>query len=466
VGKLQETSYPDPRPEQDQRRLTGMVAQRYATGIRSLRVAARLHATLLQNAGALAIGAGASSVFGFAYWWVAARYLSLETVGLAAAAVSSMSLLALIADLGLGTVLIGETLSHKEKGLGLISASLITSFVAAMLLGILFIIAARVTSLDLGNITRPGAGAFLFALGCGVSGFSSVLGAAFTGLLRGSLQMYERIAFSIIKLTLLVLLAAKYASDMKEETVIATWVGGQAASASAFAFYLAASQRGLSYPRFATLRKLVPTSLSHHLLNLTINAPAVAMPFLVTVMLSPTVNAAFNAAWMFLNVMFVVPTALSTIVFAIGRADSERNGSRIRLSLFLSAIFSVAVALFCLNFSNWLLALFRPEYADIASVSLTILSLSYFGVALKSLNLAVKRINKQMLFASWIFAIGGFAELLFASAGGLLGGLAGLSIGWVAATALQAVFMAPAVLSAAAIDWKNSFILKRGSRGA
>ena len=63
---------------------------------------------ILANSGSLVGTTVATSVLGFMFWWVAARYFSPEAVGLASAAVSAMSLLAGIAVFGLGTLLLTE----------------------------------------------------------------------------------------------------------------------------------------------------------------------------------------------------------------------------------------------------------------------------------------------------------------------------------------------------------------------
>ncbi len=437
---------------------------RLAAEMQSLRHAWSLHSTLLRNAAALATGAWASSVFGFVYWWVAARYLSLETVGLTAAAISIMSLIALIAELGLGPLLIAESLSEGKEQIGLISAALITAPIAALLLGTVLIYAAKAISADVGGITNFGY--LLFLLGCSVTCFSTVLACACTGLLRSSLVMGEKFAFSLIKLTFLVLVVTQYGSAATETMVFATWVAGQTASALAFALYLGTTRSSLIYPRFSALRKHITTSLSHHVLNLVIQAPAVIMPFLVAVILSPAVTAAFNVSWMIFRVSTLLPTALSTMIFAVARSDPGYCASRVRLTLLLSAGCTIGVFLLLFPFSNVVLALFKPEYAVIASGTLKLLCISYFAVALNSVYLALNRIGGHMLFASLVFGIGGFAELFFASAGGLFGGLLGMSVGWVAATLLQSLFMAPAVLSAAAIKRGNGTIFAARGKNA
>jgi len=408
------------------------------------------HAQLLLNASSLVTSAAGTAILGFAYWWVAARFFSLESVGLAAAAVSIMGLISLVAQSGLSTLLVGERLVEIDKGFSLSAAALIVAFVSASLLGILFVAIANAISLNLGAMTASPVAILCFVLGCGITAFSGVLNSVFLGLLRGTLQMYHNLAFSFIKLALLMLLAAQYGSGAKEDLVFATWVGGQVAASCAFVLLLKGLNAGkIPKPRFAALRPLARAFLSHHVLDLVIQTPSILMPFLVTVILSPAVNAAFNAGWMMLRIPVLLPSALSTVLFAIGHTDREAFKSRLRLSLYISAAGGVFVAIFFALFSDFVLGIFNAEYATIAASSLQLLGLSFFGIAIRCFYLAIERLNGWMLHASVVFAFGGAAELLFAYVGAYSYGLVGLSIGWTLAVTLHSLYMVKAVVNAA-----------------
>lgn len=320
------------------------------------RLALARHAQLLSNVSSLVSGTVGSAALGFAYWWIAARYFTLETVGLTAATISVTQITALVSECGLGTILIGETLSHGKKGFGLISAALIISSTGAALLGILFLGLSSLVSIELGRITNSYAGAFLFILGCWTTSFVSILNSAFAGLLRGPFQMYLALSISTIKLVMIIVVGVYYGSAAKEEAVFATWVTGLAVSGFVFAMLLVPLNGGrFPAPRFRAIRPLVSRAFSYHLLDLVIQVPTVLMPFVVTVMLSPAINAAFNAALMIIRVASNIPSALSTFIFAIGASDRQAFASRLRFSLVVLTSCSVVIALFLGSFSNFIL---------------------------------------------------------------------------------------------------------------
>src|SRR5690242_10853899 len=99
---------------------------------------AKANSVILRNAGSLVGTTAVTSVFGFAYWWLAARQFSPEAVGLASAAISAMTLLGTFGMVGLGTLLIGELPRQQGKKVSLISAALILVGGVGGCLGIFF----------------------------------------------------------------------------------------------------------------------------------------------------------------------------------------------------------------------------------------------------------------------------------------------------------------------------------------
>lgn len=430
--------------------MEALLTEKVPASLAALRLALKPHIALLNNAVSVAGGMVVNSALGFAYWWIAARFFSLETAGLTAATVSITSLIGLSGQLGLGTILISKAFSFGKKQAGLISAALIVSSGMAILLGIAFLVIAWFTSLGLGGITGSRAGIALFVLGCGTSCLIVMLNSAFIGLLRSTFAMAQETALSFCKLALLALVAVKWGSTANEVIVFATWIGAQAISALIFAAALwKLTRESVPVPHFGVVRGFMRVSLSHHLLDLVIQTPILIMPFLVTAALSPAVNAAFNSAWTMLRITIVLPAALSTIIFAIGDKDRNAYASRLRFSLLLLIVSGAGVVICLTSLADFILGIFNPEYPAIAANSLRVLSITFIAVSVSSLYLTIQRLNGQMIRATYVFAAGGFAGLVFACIGAQFYGLLGLCLGWTFAVTLQASYAAKLVLQEA-----------------
>jgi GT2 family glycosyltransferase/O-antigen/teichoic acid export membrane protein len=426
-------------------------SQPFASGSRSrIESALMQHHVLFSNAGLLALGTAASSALGFVYWWFAAHAFPARSVGYAAAAISLMNLIGHFGEVGLGALLMGETHRFGDRRGAFVSAGLLVSFCCSALFATAYLAANSFFGIELGTLSQSLGSALIFALGCALSGLTLVLDQGMVGLLRSHLQVFRNISFATIKLGLLVLLpltAAIVATD--ELAIFMTWVIGQVVSIAALGFILAARRRETLFcgPALNLLRPLLPRVLSHHVLNLANLAPGLLLPFVVTVVLSPIVNAAFYAAWMLVSVAYLVPASLATVVYAVGSKEPEGMASKLRVSLGSSVAFGVVGAAFCYLFSGLILWLFNPAYPLVAGASLALLGLSIPVIAVKYHYVAIQRLRNEMAIASILVAAGCALELAGATIGARRG-LDGLTLGWLAGLTVETALMLPVVIAA------------------
>lgn len=405
------------------------------------------HALVLANAGALAAGTMAGAALGFVFWWFAARAFPPAAVGLASAAISIMNLLGHAGEFGLGPLLLGHLPRIGRGAAALLCTALCTAAAACALFGLGYAGIARIAGIDLGTTLGSPQADGLFALGVALTGLTLVLDQGLTALLRAHLQMGRSVAFSILKLLLLVVVARWPGAG--EAEIFGAWIAGQALSVAGLALYLARRRVRLWYPlRLSALTPLAREVVNHHALNFALQAPAFALPFIVTVTVSAETNAAFYAAWALVGVVLLVPAALTTVVYTTGARDPAHLRTRLLLSLALSTASGLAAGTIFLFLSPLILGLFNPSYPAIAGTSLQALGFGALGVMLKYHYVALERLHGRMARAAFWLTIGGALELAASAYGGLHGGLAGLTVGWLAAVALQGVCVVPSLLRA------------------
>lgn len=394
---------------------------------------------LIKNTLAVAAGAAITAVLGFVYWWLAARTLPARAVGGASAVISAMGLVGLFSEAGFGTLLAGETQRYRDRGAGLIWASIVAS-AGTSLLG---------AGLMLRVISDVGLGALgdlWFILGCAMTSTSLVLDQAAVGLMRASLQFSRNIVFSAGKLALLGGVALGVAQTATG--IVSTWVIGLAVSI--VWTVLVAARARLFRPRppdFRLLFSLTGQLFGHHALNMAVQAPSLIMPLLVGVTLSPTINAAFYAGWMVLTIAAMVPGAMTLVLYTMGTSSPDYHG-RLRFSVLLTAIFTVVTGLCFILMPRFILSIFNPSYPDLAGSSLPWFSLGLLGLGLKYHYLLLARLHRRIRKATVVFTIGAVLEVGLAFAGGWAGGLRGLTIGWVAGLLLETSTMLPSLRTA------------------
>ena len=411
--------------------------------------AVRPHLSMFTNASLLGLGTGVGSVLGFAYWWVAARAFAPEAVGYAAAALSLINFLSHVGEVGLGALLIGDIHRFQHRSGALVAGALVVSGGCSLLLGFGYLVLSDVFGMQLGGVVQ-GWGSAFFLAGCTLSGLTLVLDQALVGILRTELQVVRSVSFAVIKFALLCgapILAA--AAGLNEVTILGTWVLGQLAS---LLVLVVVGRRGLGLildaPNVRLLRPLISDALGHHGLNLTNLAPSLLMPFIVTMILNPAINAAFYAEWTILNVMYLVPASLATVVYSVGAKDQAGVASKLRASLTSSLAVGVIVSAVCYFGSETILSLFSPVYAHIAGSSFSLLGLSVLLIAIKYHYVSIQRLRNRMRLASGLVGVGSVFELAGAIFGGEKAGLFGLSVGWLAGLGIEVALMTPVVLSA------------------
>src|SRR4051794_11310919 len=187
------------------------------------------HVDLFLNAGSLMATTAITSLFGFAYWWVAARTAPAEAVGQASAAVSAMTLIGTIGMLGMGTMLISDLGGLKGRKWELISTCLLVAGGAATVGGLIYVTLAHLAVPGLRSALGSTPATVLLVFGIALNAVTLVLDEALVGLLQGPLQLMRNFWFSIIKLAALGALAVLPLALNGGELLL-TWVAGMGGS--------------------------------------------------------------------------------------------------------------------------------------------------------------------------------------------------------------------------------------------
>ncbi len=403
---------------------------------------------ILGNAGSLYAATVITSALGFIFWTLAARLFPPHAIGLAATAISAMTVLALIGMFGLNTLLIGELPQRKSKG-GLISAALLTAGAGSLVLGLGFALVAPVLSREFSGLRVTPEILLVFVGGVAVISMTGIFDEATIGLLRGHLQLWRNFIFAAAKLVLLPLFAF-FVHDQFGTALLVSWVAGGVLSMGVLAVYFLVRRQPIFHkPDWNTLNGLRGLTVIHNWLNLAITIPWLLLPVLVTVAVGPSANAAFYAAWTVSGFLRLVPANLSTVLFALASGDIVELRPKLRFSLQTSILIGIpGIAALCLG-GPLILSFFGTSYARAGIVSLILLSLSYLPTVFKDHYIAVCRATGRIKHVAVLLTTTSCLGLVAAYYGGKVDGLTGLVIGVLAAATFEGIITAPRVLSAA-----------------
>jgi O-antigen/teichoic acid export membrane protein len=427
--------------EKTQRRLAGAIQR-----VRSI---VGKNAVLVTNSGAVAIATASAAILGFAYWCIAARLMAPVAIGISSALISAMGFIGQLGEGGIGTLLMGQMSVHGDQRHGLLTAANLTTLLSCFVLALICL--GMASGLSHGQelfASGPWAPSLFFA-GCIVTGSTLVMDHALVGLLLSRFFMYRNMIFSVTKLCMLV--GFRWAFPQGDDTTIIlfSWVFGVVTSTVLIVGL--SIHRGaflICPPKVRLLLSLWPSFLGHHLLNVLAQTPTLVVPMLVSVVVSPTANAAFYGAWMVLTVAFMIPGALTTILYTVGASNPSAMAERVRFSLLLSLAFAAIASIVFYIFATQILSIFSPAYPAMAASSLQLLGIGLFAGTIRYHYIAVVRVRGQMKKASVMLAISGIGEIAIASYGGWVQGLYGFTLGWTAALLVEAAGMLNTVVRA------------------
>jgi O-antigen/teichoic acid export membrane protein len=395
-----------------------------------------------------------TSGFGVIFWWLGARQFSPSSVGVGAAAISASQLLATLATLGFGTLLIGELpqVAHRVRG-SLVTTALLVCAVVGAVLGIASGYAGPLVVGDLRPLAGDVSWLAFFSVAVASSAVGFVIDQVCAGELRSEIALVRNSIFAVAKLLFLGAAALWLRVD-SGLVVFATW---PLASVLSLAWLLASTRRHtdirlLGRPRRSALHGLGWSALGHHALNLSIQAPALALPVIVTALLSAEQNAYFYTAWMIASVAGLPQTSLATTLYAVGVREPHLLAKRTRLTLLLGTCVGLAALIAILVAGEWALRIFGRSYADQASLTLRLLAVSVLPLMIKNHYIALRRTHKKILSAGIVVGVGAVVELTAAAIGARLGDIPGLSIGWLIGLSLEVAWMLPTVL---AVVWSR-----------
>lgn len=407
----------------------------------------KANSVILVNAGSLIGTTVITSGLGFIFWWLAARRFPLEAVGIASASISTMMLLGTFCMLGLGTLLITELPRQPGQEGRLISTALIVVGGVGGSVGAIFAVLAPSVSVEFLPLRASIENMLVFALGVSFTAITLVLDQALVGLLSGGMQLWRNSLFAVAKLAFL-FVSGLWLSQETGITIYATWVLGNAFSLGALAgiaLWKGKWSGKIHLPQWNLLHKLGAAALQHHMLNLTLQAPGLLMPLMVTVLLTAKMNAWFYVSSMIASFVTMIPTALTIVLHAMNSAQQSSLGRKARVTIGL-ALAACIIANCLIQFdTKQVLGLFGNSYAEQATWSLRILTLQALPLIIKTHYISICRIHDRIGRAMVGMLPGGFFELACGAMGAHFDGLTGLCLGQTIVICIESICMFPTV---------------------
>ena len=375
-----------------------------------------------------------TSVLGLVFWTLAYRRFATSEAGVAGAAVSLMMLLCSLGSLGLGTLLIARlpATDPKQRRVLVRTSVLVAGVVSAALALCLPPIAVLVFhAVNLRPLMATPADLIGFALGCGLMGVVAVLDQAVLTIGAGTLQLERNVLASVVKIGALAAFGA--AGMTGGMTIFLAWTVGSLVSLPLVSWRTRGSRAdtaGQPWIDLRVLRGLGRMAISHHSLNITLQAVFQILPILVTVLLSARENAYFNSAVLVSGFVFALPYAVAIGLFASGEGREADVIGRMKLTLPISLVISLGAYLLLFPLAGVVLNVFGASFAQEGVNILRVLTLAGLPFVVKDHYVALRRVQGRTTDAVRTLLLFLVIELAAAVLGAHWGGTLGLCVGW------------------------------------
>ena len=376
--------------------------------------------SLLRNSGFLMGTTVMTSALGYAYWLIAAHNWSSSTVGFAAGAISTFTLVGFVFSLGVAPAYV-QMLPRFTDPAELdqfFSSGLLTTTAASLVAGLAVVTVLPMWAPHFHELRQPAVAA-AFVAGCGLSTTCVALDGCFVALRRSSGQFRRNFVFAVAKMGLLLLpvLALRRPGPA---SILWTWDAALLASAVVAVVILERLGMHLAVPRRSGLRGLFVhrhTMLGYQLGSLGAWLPPFVFPALVIGIVGTRQNAYVYFTWSVAGVLFMVSTSIGLALFAEG---AHREDLRRQTRLGVTTMTAVLIPLTALTFvfARQILLLFGSEYAAHGTTLLRIFAVGALADAVTNTYVGIRNAQRRLVevallnFTMAAIAIGGTAALL------------------------------------------------------
>lgn len=410
-----------------------------------------LRIPLFRNAYYLIGNTGLGSLFGFIFWMVAARLYTPHEVGLGSAIISAMLLLASLSTLGLGFGLIRFLPSSGMKASSMINSSFSLSGLVSILVAAIFLAGLGLWSPTLVFIREHPAYIIFFLVFTVISTLYSILNQVFVAKRSAKFTLIKNCIANSLKIVLVIVLCDYFGTfAIFSATGLATAV---AVAASLFWFLPRIQKYYLPVPALKrdTLSPIIRYSLGNHFAFLFWVLPPLILPLMVVNVLSAEANAYFFVTWFIGALLFAVPDALSTSLFAEGSYEEKSLRYNMWRSVKMTSLILFPLILIIFFLGDKVLLLFGKSYAQEGVSLLRLLSLSAIPLSVNIFYFNVKRVRKETSKIVISTAAIAFISLGLSYPLMLRQGLHGVGLSWLIAQSLVALVVIVLIL----MNWRS-----------
>lgn len=348
--------------------------------------------SLYHNSIFLMLATGVSAASGFVFWTLNARLLSPHEVGLAATLISALTLLSNLSQLGLNSAFI-RYLPYTKRPTVQLNTVGSTVALAALLFSSVFLATLQLTSPSLVAVLQNPLFDVTFVLFSVIAAANTLGDSVLLAYRSARFVLRNSIVAGCFRIALPIALASQGTYGVFLAFSVPT-----ALSVTSLVYTLTRvfSHRFKALIRAEVLRTFVRFSFADYVAGLLWGLPSLALPLIITNLVSPQASAYYYMDMMIINLLHIIPIATTQSLFAEGAYNQkELRRHLVRAALMITSLMIPASAAL-LAFGPVVLSVFGPDYALRGVPLLRVLTASSFFVAANLSGNAVLKIRGRV----------------------------------------------------------------------
>jgi O-antigen/teichoic acid export membrane protein len=342
---------------------------------------------------------------GFIFWIVVTKYYTPANIGYSVALISLIGIVTQVARFGVDVAVIRYFNDTKDVST-LINSCFLFIGLSTLIIATIFLLIIKIFVIKL-DIVMDSA---VYVLGFLFFSLVSALFLIQTNIFIASRNSKYLLYQSIIASGLSILLVIIFNFFLMPFGVFYSW---GLSTFFAFIFCLIfffkkaiPDYRPLLKIEWELIKEIFPYSFGNYFVNLISALPPLLFPLIIVAYLLPDDSAYFYISFSIANIMFMIPGAISTSLFAEGSHNAESFSINVKKAIKNTYFLLIPTVILVILFGNQILLLFGKNYSVNGHVLLSLLAISSLFITLNSFYYTYLRIQFKIkeLLALTIFS--------------------------------------------------------------
>lgn len=318
-------------------------------------------------------------ILAFLFWIIAARYYTIDDVGLGSAIFSSISLISMVGTVGLPTALVFY-LPRDANTDKIISSCLTTGIISSIIFSLIFISGLQIWTHELMPILNNLTNILIFIFVTTAIIISTLMNAILVAGKRALFLMIKDTIYNFSKMVPLILFSGFGAIGI----LMSMGVGLVLCVTLGFILLFKVWKYSPRLTLDPIIMKMASFSAGNYVAFIFYSLPILLLPIIILNMVSAKSAGYFYIAIMIANFLYGTSQSISNSLFAES-SDINKFLNNINKSIKFGLIVLIPGIIFLMIFGKLLLSIFNPEYAANAFNAMIVLVVASIPVSLISL---------------------------------------------------------------------------------